>query len=100
MRRCGGCSGSRPSRCSDFLFSLIWSFVRMAEKIPLLVLNSLSEVHQAQVAAVYDMTYLPVPSAAERAALIAAEGARFRAVLTIGSIGLSAEEMAAMPKLE
>ena len=46
----------------------------MSEKIPLLVLNSLSEAHQAQVAAVYDMTYLPVPTPAEREALIAARG--------------------------
>lgn len=72
----------------------------MSEKIPLLVLNSLSETHQAQVAAVYDMTYLPVPTPAERDALIAAEGGRFRAVLTIGSIGLTAAEIAAMPRLE
>ena len=72
----------------------------MSEKIPLLVLNSLSPAHQAQVAAVYDVTYLPVPAPAEREALIAAQGGRFRAVLTIGSIGLTAAEMAAMPKLE
>jgi len=72
----------------------------MSEKIPLLVLNSLSEAHQAQIAAVYDVTYLPVPTEAERAALIASEGARFRAVLTIGTIGLTAAEIAAMPKLE
>src|SRR6478735_6360189 len=73
---------------------------RMSEKIPLLVLNSLSPAHQAQVAAVYDVTYLPVPTPAEREALIAAQGGRFRAVLTIGSIGLTAAEIAAMPKLE
>lgn len=72
----------------------------MSEKIPLLVLNSLSQEHQAQVAAVYDMTYLPVPAQAERDALIAAQGERFRAVLTIGSIGLTAAEIAAMPRLE
>jgi lactate dehydrogenase-like 2-hydroxyacid dehydrogenase len=72
----------------------------MSEKIPLLVLNSLSPAHQAQVAAVYDVTYLPVPAPAEREALIAAQGGRLRAVLTIGSIGLTAAEIAAMPKLE
>ena len=54
----------------------------MSDKIPLLVLNSLSKAHQAQIAAVYDMTYAPTP--AERAAAIAAHGAKFRAVLTIG----------------
>jgi lactate dehydrogenase-like 2-hydroxyacid dehydrogenase len=70
----------------------------MSDKIPLLVLNSLSREHQAQIAAVYDMTY--APTAAERAAAIAAQGATFRAVLTIGVIGLTPEEIAAMPKLE
>src|SRR6187399_1365493 len=73
---------------------------RMSEKIPLLVLNSLSQAHQAQVAAVYDVTYLPVPTQAQRDELIAAQGGRFRAVLTIGTIGLTAAEIAAMPKLE
>jgi lactate dehydrogenase-like 2-hydroxyacid dehydrogenase len=70
----------------------------MPEKIPLLVLNSLSSAHQAQIAAVYDMTY--APTAAERAAAIAAHGARYRAVLTIGVIGLTPDELAAMPKVE
>ena len=70
----------------------------MSDKIPLLVLNSLSSAHQAQIAAVYDVCYAPTPS--ERAAAIAAKGASFRAVLTIGVIGLTAEEIAAMPKLE
>jgi lactate dehydrogenase-like 2-hydroxyacid dehydrogenase len=70
----------------------------MSGKIPLLVLNSLSSAHQARIAAVYDMTYAPTP--AERAAAIAAHGAKYRAVLTIGVIGLTPEEMAAMPELE
>lgn len=70
----------------------------MSGKIPLLVLNSLSSAHQAQIAAVYDMTYAPTP--AERAAAVAAHGAEYRAVLTIGVIGFTPEEMAAMPKLE
>jgi lactate dehydrogenase-like 2-hydroxyacid dehydrogenase len=70
----------------------------MPDKIPLLVLNSLSSAHQAQIAAVYDMTY--APTAAERTAAIAAHGARFRAVLTIGVIGLTPDELAAMPKVE
>lgn len=70
----------------------------MSDKIPLLVLNSLSSEHQAQIAAGYDMTY--APTAAERAAAIAAQGATFRAVLTIGVIGLTPAEIAAMPKLE
>jgi len=70
----------------------------MSDKIPLLVLNSLSSAHQAQIAAVYDMTYAPTP--AERSAAIAAHGASLRAVLTIGVIGLTPDELAAMPKLE
>ncbi|MBT2298989.1 2-hydroxyacid dehydrogenase [Variovorax paradoxus] len=70
----------------------------MSEKIPLLVLNSLSSAHQAQIAALYDMSY--APTQAERAAAIAAHGARFRAVLTIGVIGLTPQELAAMPKVE
>ena len=70
----------------------------MSEKIPLLVLNSLSSAHQAQLAAVYDLTY--APTQAERAAAIAAHGSKFRAVLTIGVIGITAQEIAAMPKLE
>lgn len=70
----------------------------MSGKIPLLVLSTLSGAHQAEVAAAYDMCY--APSAAERAAAIATRGASFRAVLTIGVLGLSAEEMAGMPALE
>lgn len=70
----------------------------MSEKIPLLVLNSLSSAHQAQIAAVYDMRYAPTP--AERAAAIAAQGAKYRAVLTIGVIGLTPQELEAMPKVE
>ncbi|MBS0453777.1 MAG: 2-hydroxyacid dehydrogenase [Proteobacteria bacterium] len=70
----------------------------MTDKIPLLILNSLSEAHQAQIAAVYDIVYAPTREA--RAAAVAQHGARFRAVLTIGVIGLTPEEVAAMPKVE
>jgi lactate dehydrogenase-like 2-hydroxyacid dehydrogenase len=70
----------------------------MSGKIPLLVLNSLSSAHQAQIGAVYDVTYAPTP--AERKAAVAAHGAKFRAVLTIGVIGITPEEIAVMPKLE
>jgi lactate dehydrogenase-like 2-hydroxyacid dehydrogenase len=62
------------------------------------VLNSLSPAHQAQIAAIYDMTY--APNAQDRAQAIASHGARFRAVLTIGVIGITTEEVAAMPALE
>lgn len=70
----------------------------MSEKIPLLVLNSLSPAHRAQIAAVYDLTY--APTLAERTAAIAANGAKFRAVLTIGVIGITADEIAALPRVE
>ncbi len=68
------------------------------KKIPLLVLDTLSEAHLAQLAAVYDVTYAPTP--AERAAAVAARGAEFRVVLTIGVIGVTVDELAAMPKVE
>jgi hypothetical protein len=44
----------------------------VSTKIPLLVLNSLSSAHQAQIAEVYDVTYAFGP--AERAAAIAEHG--------------------------
>ena len=70
----------------------------MSDKIPLLVLNTHSSEHQAVLSDLYDLTY--APTAGERAAAIATHGARFRAVLTIGVLGLTADEMAAMPALE
>ncbi|RZI64844.1 MAG: 2-hydroxyacid dehydrogenase, partial [Variovorax sp.] len=70
----------------------------MSAKIPLLVLNHLSRAHQAGLGERFDLHY--APEAADRAAAIATQGARFRAVLTIGVLGLTAEEMAAMPALE
>ena len=70
----------------------------MSTKIPLLVLNSLSSAHQAQIAEVYDATF--AFDAAGRAAAIAAHGKTFRAVLTIGVIGITPEEIAAMPAVE
>lgn len=70
----------------------------MSNKIPLLVLNSLSSAHQAQIAEVYDMTYAFGPE--QRAAAIAEHGKKFRAVLTIGVIGITPEEIDTMPALE
>lgn len=70
----------------------------MTDKIPLLILNSLSPAHQAQMAAVYDIVYAPTPEL--RAAAVAQQGARFRAVLTIGVIGITPEEMDAMSNVE
>ena len=70
----------------------------MSEKIPLLAITSLSSEHQARLAERYALSY--APTLAERDAAIAAHGPSFRAVLTIGVIGLTAAEMAAMPALE
>jgi lactate dehydrogenase-like 2-hydroxyacid dehydrogenase len=70
----------------------------MSGLIPLLVLNKHTPEHQALIAERYDLTYAPTD--AERAAAIAEHGKRFRVVLTIGTIGLTAAEIAAMPALE
>ncbi|MGY8526728.1 2-hydroxyacid dehydrogenase [Paracidovorax citrulli] len=64
----------------------------------LLILNPVSEAHLAQIAEHFDVLY--APDDAQRAARIAADGPAIRAVLTIGSIGLTAAEMDAMPALE
>ncbi len=63
-----------------------------------LVLIPLSDAHRAQIAEQFDLLY--APTAAERAQQIAARGAEVRAVLTIGTVGLTAAEMDAMPALE
>jgi len=70
----------------------------MSDKPPLLVLTTLSADHRARLADSYAVTYAPTPP--ERAAAIAAQAPHVRAVLTIGVIGLTADEIAAMPALE
>ena len=70
----------------------------MPGKIPLLVHNTLSDAHLERLADIYDVTY--APGAAERDAAIAAHGTRFRVVLTIGVLGVTAAQMDAMPALE
>ncbi|WP_019451723.1 2-hydroxyacid dehydrogenase [Cupriavidus sp. BIS7] len=67
-------------------------------KPALLVLNHLEPAHLALVAEHYAVRY--APTAAERAAEVATHGKTFRAVLTLGSIGLTAAEIDAMPALE
>jgi len=67
-------------------------------RIPLLVLNSLLPEHQAQIGADYELIYAPTAEA--RAQAVARHGARVRAVLTIGVVGLTAAEADAMPALE
>ena len=70
----------------------------MSDKIPLLVLTDLSPDHKAAAAEAFDLTYAITPQ--DRHAAIVANGNRIRAVLTIGLVGLTAAEMAAMPALE
>lgn len=66
--------------------------------LPILVLNHLSDRHLARVREHYEAIHAPTEE--QRAAAIARDGHRFRAVLTIGSIGLTGAEIAAMPQLE
>lgn len=66
-------------------------------KIPLLILCPVVRANLDALTQRYDVTY--APTADERKAAIATEGARFQAVLTIGTIGLTADEIAAMPAL-
>lgn len=64
----------------------------------LLVLHTLSPEHLAQIGAHYDVIYAPTP--AERAEAVRTQGGRVQAVLTIGTVGLTAAEMDAMPQLK
>lgn len=64
----------------------------------LLVLNPMSSQHLASIGERFTVHY--GPDAAARADAVATHGASAQAVLTIGSIGLTAAEMDAMPKLE
>ncbi len=63
-----------------------------------LVLAFMAPQHQALLEPHFALLYAPTP--ALRAAHIAADAATIRAVLTIGSVGLTAAEMDALPALE
>lgn len=65
---------------------------------PLLILNPMSPHALAEIGAHFILTH--APDDAQRAAAVDSRGPDFRAVLTIGSIGLTAAEIAAMPQLE
>ena len=67
-------------------------------KTSLLVLCPVVPANLESLKQRYDVTYAPTPD--ERQAAIAAHASRFQAVLTIGTIGLTAAEIAAMPALE
>jgi lactate dehydrogenase-like 2-hydroxyacid dehydrogenase len=70
----------------------------MTSKIPLLMLNPLQNEYTQQISAVYDTTF--ATNDVKRREAIATQGSRYRAVLTIGTIGLTGEEIAALPALE
>ena len=64
----------------------------------LLIIIPLSDAHRARIAESFEVLFSPQP--AERAAILSAQGAGVRAVLTNGAVGLTADEMNAMPALE
>jgi lactate dehydrogenase-like 2-hydroxyacid dehydrogenase len=70
----------------------------VTDKIPLLAISPLLPEHEARLADLFDLTYAPTP--AQRAAALAAHGAKYRVLLSIGVIPVAEEEIAAMPKLE
>lgn len=63
----------------------------------LLILNPLSEASLARIAERFEVTH--APNAAAREAAIAKHADSVQAVLTIGTIGLTGEEIARLPKL-
>ena len=70
----------------------------MAKKRSILVLTTLIPAHLSKLEELYAVTY--APNNAARNAAIANRGSEFEAVLTIGVVGLTASEMALMPRLE
>jgi len=66
-------------------------------KPQLLLLNHVSPEHLARIGEHFEVRY--APDADGRARAIASHGASIRAVLTIGSVGLTAAEIDAMPQL-
>ena len=64
----------------------------------LLVLIAMSDDRKALIDAEFEILY--APDAARRKAAIETEGARIRAVLTNGAVGLTAAEIDALPALE
>ncbi|MCW2290691.1 lactate dehydrogenase-like 2-hydroxyacid dehydrogenase [Pseudomonas sp. BIGb0408] len=63
----------------------------------LLILNPLSEASLARIAERFEVTHAPNPAAREAA--ISEHADSVQAVLTIGTIGLTGEEIARLPKL-
>lgn len=63
----------------------------------LLLLMPMAQEHQAQLRERFEV--IDAPTAALRAEAVAAHGADIEVVLTIGAVGLRAEEISAMPRL-
>lgn len=72
-------------------------FAAQTMKISLLVLCPVAPANLDTLTQRYDVTYAPTPE--ERKAAVATHGSRIQAVLTIGTIGLTADEIAVMPAL-
>ena len=89
MPACGPCS--KAIRRRD-------SYKNPPMKPVLLAITVLTDGHRAQIAQSFELLYAPEPAQAFEA--IARHGARVQAVLTIGSIGLSAAQMDALPQLQ
>lgn len=70
----------------------------MTASIPLLVLCPLQDAYMQQFRDRFDV--IAAGNDAQRAQAIAEHGARIRAVVTIGTIGLTAAEIAALPALQ
>ena len=70
----------------------------MMNNVELLVLNPMTDEDQAVIAQTCSATFAPSPQA--RATAIRERGGEFNAVLTIGTLGLTREEMLAMPQLK
>lgn len=75
-----------------------FQLLQMPKKKSILVLTTLIPAHLSKLEELHAVTY--APNDAARKAAIASRGREFEAVLTIGVIGLTALEMASMPRLE
>ncbi len=69
----------------------------MTKKTPCLLLVALADEYKSLLRERFEL--IDAPTAAQRAAAIAARGPEIELVLTNGATGLRAEEMAAMPRL-
>lgn len=88
---------SASASASESAAPVVSSTVPDGPRRKLLLLMPMGEAHQAQIRHRYDVIYAPTADA--RAQAIATHGADIEIALTIGAVGLRADEIAAMPKL-